>query len=68
MYLQAAQEITQSLYSRGSWNGGITVAEAVAVEGEPTEGGDVLVMGIMMTWNVGDPNGRDDLGYDDDGE
>jgi hypothetical protein len=45
----------QSLCSRGSWNRGITVAEAAAVEGEPTEGGDVVVMRIMATWNVGDP-------------
>jgi hypothetical protein len=46
----------QSLCGRGSWNGGIIVAEAAAVTGELMEGGDVVTM-IMMTWNVGDPTG-----------
>ncbi len=61
----------QSLCSQGSWNGGIKVAEAAAVAGEPMEGGDATVTMIMTTWNIGDPtvcHGKDSCGYDDDGE
>jgi hypothetical protein len=33
------------------------VAEGAKVEGEPTEGGEIVVMRIMATWNIGDPMG-----------
>ncbi len=33
------------------------MAEAVAVAGEPTEGGDFAVKTIMATWSVWDPRG-----------
>jgi hypothetical protein len=33
------------------------VVEAAAVAGELTEGRDVMVTRIMMTWNIGDPMG-----------
>ncbi len=53
----AARASARSLCGRWIWNGGNTEAEAVAVTGEPTEGGDVMVTTIMATWNVWDPMG-----------